>query len=499
MKCWYLVLLALPLVSCTFYKPQIPGFFYDDGYYKNSQAGFKVHLPDDWTIGTTPKTVPESLKKTIKEFQTNSSEMLFVGLNKNERCGIRCIAEANDTTLEAYFKVLYSVNESGVIKDRADYYKGRGQECIVWTYTTEQSGTKYKFIDYIFRNYGLKFRVSFWTLAGLFNDYKKSFEESAKTICLTDTAYDTSVVWYKSTLLVAKDSSEESHTIDYATDNKELFFPTQDLDTICNGRDQSFLWKVSNGKSICYLMGSIHILKPEMYPLKTVIENAFDSCSSLVLEVNTSSPENQQKMVKFAKEGIYQDSKTLWDEISPPLKEQLLKWVKKRGLPEANFGKMKPWMGSLVMQQIELKSLGLSAEYGIEQYFLKKKSNKEILELETVDEQIQLLASFKSENFLAYTLLDIENTEKKFNTLLTAWKCGNAEVLKEITFSDSTGEAKQILDKLFYERNTKMAEKIKKYIENGKKCFVVIGSGHLVGAGSVVDLLGRSGFKLEQL
>jgi uncharacterized protein YbaP (TraB family) len=424
--------------------------------------------------------------------------MLFIGLNKNERCGVRCIAEANDTTLEAYFKVLYSVNEAGIIKNRADYFKGRGQECIVWTYNTEMQGTKYKFVDYIFRNYGLKFRVSFWTLAGLFNDYKNSFEESARTIFLTDTAYDTSVVWYDNALLIAKDSSEESHTIDYATDNKELFFSSPESDTICHGADKSFLWKISNGKSISYLMGSIHILKPEMYPLKKVIENAFDSCTSLVLEVNSSTPENQQKMAKLAKDGIYQDSKTLWDEISPELKEQLLKWVKKRGLPEANFGKMKPWMGSLVMQQIELKSLGLSAEYGVEQYFLNNKSNKEILELETVEEQILLLASLKSQNFLAFTLADIVNTEKKFNTLLSAWRCGNTEVLKEITLSDSTGDAKQILDKIFYERNTKMAEKIKKLVENGKKCFIVIGSGHLVGNGSVVDLLGRSGFKLEQ-
>jgi len=132
MKCKHLSLVLLLLFSCAFYKAQIPGYFYEDGYYKNTSAGFKVRLPGDWDIGTTPKTIPEEFKPQLKNFQTKSTEMLFGGFNSNKRCGIRCIAEANDTNLEAYFKELYYVNENSVTKGRADYFKGQGQELVVW-------------------------------------------------------------------------------------------------------------------------------------------------------------------------------------------------------------------------------------------------------------------------------------------------------------------------------------------------------------------------------
>jgi hypothetical protein len=64
-----ITIVYLVFCSCAFYKAQIPGYFYDDGYYKNSSAGFKVHLPEDWEIGTTPKTVAK--KELIKYLGTS--------------------------------------------------------------------------------------------------------------------------------------------------------------------------------------------------------------------------------------------------------------------------------------------------------------------------------------------------------------------------------------------------------------------------------------------
>src|SRR5512133_1022185 len=166
MKRTLFTIVCMVFLSCAFYKAQIPGYFYDDGFYKNSSAGFKAYLPADWDIGTTPKTVSKVFKDQFENFQTESAEMLFVGLNSNQRCGIRCIAGANDTTLEGYFKLLYSVNENEVIKRKAEYFNGHGQELIIWSYYTESNGTKMRFNEYIFNPGKLKIRLTFWTING---------------------------------------------------------------------------------------------------------------------------------------------------------------------------------------------------------------------------------------------------------------------------------------------------------------------------------------------
>ncbi len=49
---------------------------------------------------------------------------------------------------------------------------------------------------------------------------------------------------------------------------------------------KNFLWEVKSDSSTVYLLGSIHIGKKEMYPLNLIIENAFDECNNLVVEVD---------------------------------------------------------------------------------------------------------------------------------------------------------------------------------------------------------------------
>ena len=43
---------------------------------------------------------------------------------------------------------------------------------------------------------------------------------------------------------------------------------------------KSFLWKVQSDRSTVYLLGSIHFLKENVYPLNQTIENAYESASS---------------------------------------------------------------------------------------------------------------------------------------------------------------------------------------------------------------------------
>ena len=53
---------------------------------------------------------------------------------------------------------------------------------------------------------------------------------------------------------------------------------------------KSFLWKVQSKTNTLYILGSVHFLKKEMYPLNKKIEDAFDKSEVLVVEANINDP-----------------------------------------------------------------------------------------------------------------------------------------------------------------------------------------------------------------
>lgn len=60
------------------------------------------------------------------------------------------------------------------------------------------------------------------------------------------------------------------------------------------------LWRVTSEDNTVYLLGSLHLLRGEHYPLSNVIEKAFEESKVLVLEVDLgvmSDPTTQLMML----------------------------------------------------------------------------------------------------------------------------------------------------------------------------------------------------------
>ena len=81
-------------------------------------------------------------------------------------------------------------------------------------------------------------------------------------------------------------------------------------------QDKSFLWRVQSDKSNIYILGSVHFLKKENYPLNKTIEKAFDSTQKLVLEIDLKSEDAGTVQRVTLEKGINRD-RTLQQSISP--------------------------------------------------------------------------------------------------------------------------------------------------------------------------------------
>jgi len=268
--------------------------------------------------------------------------------------------------------------------------------------------------------------------------------------------------------------------------------------------EKSFLWKVETDKGTSYLLGSVHMLKKEHYPLRKVIEDAFDATDALVVEINLKSNQGQLASLVMQK-GFYQGEESLKKNMSEKNYTLAKERMKAIGMDIESLDKNKPWFVAMMVLNNVMMKMGYNPVYGIDMYFMgKAEGKKDILELEGVEFQLNLFDSLtkeESESFLLSTLSEAGTMEKSFQKLIDAWLSGDVKSMEKLIEqnADSTPELKAFNEKLFHIRNDGMTKKILSYLEEGKKIFVVVGAGHMIGKTGIVQQLKDKGYKVTQL
>lgn len=276
---------------------------------------------------------------------------------------------------------------------------------------------------------------------------------------------------------------------------------------IQNGDCQSqkhFLWRVQSKISTVYVLGSLHFSKKEIYPLHQNIEKAFDQSEFIVFEANVNDIKKMD-IQKLLESAFYPPADTLENHISPETYESVKKEMSQFGLPLELIRKQKPWFLSLTLVSLELIKLGLGPNLGIDKYFLSKaEGKKKILELESIDYQIDLLSHFSDKDqelFLLWTLKDLTIMEQEVNKLTQAWMTGDTKGMEAILTRGILEDKRlsSIFEKLIYERNRRMVLKIEDFLRTKETYFVIIGAGHLVGDSGIIEILKGRGYLVEQL
>jgi uncharacterized protein YbaP (TraB family) len=267
---------------------------------------------------------------------------------------------------------------------------------------------------------------------------------------------------------------------------------------------KSFLWKVQSSHSTVYLLGSIHFLKKDVYPLNQTIENAYESSDRLVVEANINDL-GKLDLKRLADKAFYKDGDDLEKHVSPETYRLIQKESKSLDMPIDLIRMQRPWFLALSFEATELMRLGYDPQYGVDYHFLAKaQGKKEILELESLDEQLSLLSDYsdkEQEQFLLYTLNSLSSMGRQVEDMVRAWTTGDAQSLESIIADAAPPDASlaPVLEKLFDERNLKMTSKIEGYLNSKGTYFVIVGAGHLVGKRGIIELIKSKGYVVEQL
>ncbi len=266
--------------------------------------------------------------------------------------------------------------------------------------------------------------------------------------------------------------------------------------------DKHFLWEIRSKQNIVYLLGSLHVFKPEFYPLSDVIESAYNKSTTIVFEADSKSMESPETRVFLKKAGFYLQGDSLKKNISSETYELLQKKVDDLRLPMANFDKLKPWLCAVTISVMELARNGYDPAHGIDAYFANKtnREGKRILFLETAEFQLNLLSGLSKKmqiHLLNQSLKELEIINEMAMEMVTAWKEGNREKINSI-IQEGMKDYPELYDVLFVKRNERWVRQIDSFLNKSEPTLVIVGSGHLVGKGNVVELLRAKGYEAEQ-
>ena len=268
--------------------------------------------------------------------------------------------------------------------------------------------------------------------------------------------------------------------------------------------EKNFLWRVQSKRNTVYVLGSIHLLKKDIYPLSRTIEGAFEKSDFLAVEANVNDI-SRLDIGKLMESAFYPGGDSLEKHVSGKTFSLIKEETARAGLPMELVYNQRPWFLGLTLESIELMKSGYDPNYGIDKYFLSKaEGRKKISELESLDYQINLLAGLNDEEqelFLLYTLRELRILVQEVDKLVDAWKSGAVDKM-ESAITKSLAEDRRfhtIYDKLIYKRNRNMAQKIEGYLKTNGTYFVVVGAAHLLGDKGIIQLLKDRGYSVEQL
>jgi hypothetical protein len=266
---------------------------------------------------------------------------------------------------------------------------------------------------------------------------------------------------------------------------------------------RSFAWKVTGRQGAIYLVGSVHLLTKDFYPLNPALETAYKDSDLLVEEIDIGEMTGTGSQLAMLTRGMQPSSQPLDKVLSPATMALLTKKAADLGMPIEALKRFKPWMIALTIEAMEWQKAGFDPELGLDKHFYEqaKRDGKSVQGLETVEYQIARFDEMPmnlQDHLLAETLKSIDTEQGSMSRLIESWRSGDAPAVERIVLKDLQQEP-QLYQRLLVERNNNWMPKLDVLFSRPGRTMVVVGAAHLVGPDGLLSMLKAKGYKIEQL
>jgi uncharacterized protein YbaP (TraB family) len=262
------------------------------------------------------------------------------------------------------------------------------------------------------------------------------------------------------------------------------------------------LWELHGKHNTVYLLGSIHTLRASDYPLAPAVVDAYKNAKSLVMEIDLNELDSAEVQSEMLASATLTDGKTLHDILGAARYARAETMAREVGLDLALFDQFAPWFAAEAISQMQLMQLGFDPSSGVEMYFVgrARTDGKSIAGLETAHDQLVLFESMPMEtqsNYLLASLEQAHDLPKDVNDMVRAWQRGDTHWFESEVKSD-LGRDPAVYQSLLVSRNRKWIARIERLLDDDENHLVIVGTAHLVGRDSVIDLLQKDGVEAVQ-
>lgn len=259
------------------------------------------------------------------------------------------------------------------------------------------------------------------------------------------------------------------------------------------------LWEITGTRNRVLLLGSIHTLRPSDYPLDPAIAAALDAADVVYMELDMDDMDPVAASATVSELARDPRGRQLPELLGSAAWSSAVEQGQKVGIDIASLAPFEPWYAAVVITQLRLDQLGFDPSRGVENQIVvdAKKAGKKIRGLETLEMQLKALDGLSpaaQRTFLLLTLEEAATIGDEVDDMIAAWKAGDVPTLNH-EMLDSVREQPEVYRSLILRRNEAFSRAIAELANDSNDYLIVVGTLHLVGEDSVLNMLARDGLK----
>lgn len=268
---------------------------------------------------------------------------------------------------------------------------------------------------------------------------------------------------------------------------------------------QPAFWAVRDADSTIYLLGTIHLLKPDMEWRTEKLDAALAESTALWLELPTTNAAAMQSemMILVSRYGL-----SPADRLSRKLTKDEIKTLDEAarlaGLSASQLDVFRPWFAALTISTAAMTRAGYDPASGVDSKIegIFRQRNITPKGLETAEEQIKVFASMTSDQELRYlreTMKEYQDAPTELDSMVKQWASADLVGMEELFVTEMKVEEPDLYAALLANRNANWVPQIEQMLQGSGTTFIAVGAGHLIGPDSVIAMLAAKGIVAERV
>lgn len=260
------------------------------------------------------------------------------------------------------------------------------------------------------------------------------------------------------------------------------------------------VWVVKDADSEMVLFGSVHVLPPGLAWRPPALAAALEDADDLWFELPMGEATERESASLAGEKGILPPGQSLFARLPEADTQRLLRVARAYGVDPALLDRFEPWLAELALAGAAFRKSGAGLQDGVEKAIEAQAPARAARHaLETPAEQLALFDEAPEAAQLASlreTLREMDEDPQAFDKLVAAWAAGDLDTIDREALQPLRRASPLLFRRLVDDRNARWTTRLDARLKGRGRTVVVVGMGHLIGAGGVPARLRALGYSV---